>query len=40
MEGENRVRVDLERNEIDGFGNFVYRFGRKPCLGERRGNAP
>jgi hypothetical protein len=33
------VHKDPKRNEIDGFGNFVCRFGWKP-LEARRGAAP
>jgi len=40
MEGKTGFSKDLERNEIDGFGNFVCRSGTEACLGERRGNVP
>ena len=39
MEGENRVRGDPERNEIAGFGNFVFVLGGSP-LERAEGLAP
>ena len=39
MEGENRLRGDPERNEIDALRQFRLSFWAEACLGERRGNA-
>src|SRR5271165_3727206 len=42
MEGENRLRGDPERNEIDGFGDFVFVPGGSLFGGEKgqRPSAP
>jgi hypothetical protein len=42
LEGENRLRGEPERNEIDGFGNFVFVLGGSLFGGEKgqRPSAP